>query len=67
MTDHSVLLVEGHRRNISRYEKLLDTYLIDVERDFVERRLSEELSALHILMQRIQQLANSEPTQRRNR
>jgi hypothetical protein len=56
MADHSGVRIQGHRRNISRYEKLLKTYLIDVEREYVERRLSEEISALQILMQRGQRV-----------
>ena len=33
-------------RNIERYEKLLKSHLTDMERDFIERRLSEERQAL---------------------
>ena len=29
-------------RNIERYEKLLKSHLTDMERDFIERRLSEK-------------------------
>lgn len=36
----------AHRANIARYQKMLATYLIDVERRFVERRLAEEQAAL---------------------
>lgn len=35
----------AHRANVERYTKLLATYLTDVERDFVQRRLAEELAA----------------------
>jgi hypothetical protein len=33
-------------RNIERYEKLLRSYLTEKERDFIERRLSEEKQVL---------------------
>lgn len=39
----------AHRANVERYTKLLATYLTDVERDFVRRRLAEELAALEHL------------------
>ncbi len=35
------------RQNIGRYERLLRTELTDLERAFIERRLSEEKQALH--------------------
>jgi hypothetical protein len=35
-------------RNIERYEKLLKSDLTDMERDFIERRLSEEKQALQL-------------------
>jgi len=36
----------AHRKNIERYQRLLKTYLTDVERRFVEQRLAEERAAL---------------------
>jgi hypothetical protein len=39
-------LTRAHRRNIGRYNKLLETHLTDIERDFIESRLSEERAVL---------------------
>jgi hypothetical protein len=36
----------AHRANIERYERLLQTYLTDDERAFIERRLHEERKAM---------------------
>jgi formylmethanofuran dehydrogenase subunit E len=36
----------AHQANIDRYRKVLATYLTDEERDFVERRLTEEQASL---------------------
>lgn len=42
---------QAHRNNISRYERLLKTYLTDIERNFIELRLSEEQVALRQINQ----------------
>ena len=39
----------GHRANITKYQKILATYLTAEERRFVERRLAEEQAALQQL------------------
>jgi len=39
----------AHRANITRYQKILATYLTAEERSFVERRLAEEQAALREL------------------
>jgi len=39
----------AHQKNIERYRKLLRTYLTDIERLFVQRRLAEEQAALRHL------------------
>lgn len=44
-------LCQAHRKNITRYERLLQTYLTDTERNFIELRLSEEQAALRLLDQ----------------
>jgi hypothetical protein len=44
-------LCQAHRNNIKRYERLLKTYLTDIERDFIEVRLSEAVDALSLLDQ----------------
>lgn len=38
-----------HRNNIHRYRRLLGTSLTELERDYVERRLAEERSAIDAL------------------
>jgi len=49
MTDENLALLRTHRNNISRYRRLLKTNLTEFERQFVERRLSEERSAMESL------------------
>jgi len=39
-----------HLQNIDRYKSLLDTKLTDLERQFIERRMSEERSAMAMLV-----------------
>lgn len=39
-----------HRNNVRRYQRLLETELTDLERDFIQRRLAEERSAFESLM-----------------
>lgn len=43
-------LARAHRKNIQRYRLLLQTNLTESERQFVERRLSEEQSKLEMLV-----------------
>jgi hypothetical protein len=45
-------LCQNHRNNISRYERLLKTYLTDIERNFIELRLWEERAALRYMDQK---------------
>jgi hypothetical protein len=40
---------QAHRNNINRYERLLQTHLTDIERNFIELRLWEEQAALGLL------------------
>jgi hypothetical protein len=49
MTDEKFALLRTHRNNISRYRRLLKTNLTEFERQFIERRLSEEWSAMERL------------------
>lgn len=44
--DYDNAAMFAHRRNIERYKKLLETYLTDHERRYVEQRLAEEQTAL---------------------
>jgi hypothetical protein len=43
-------LLKAHKANVSRYRRLLDTYLTDFERQFVERRLHEEQNAIRTII-----------------
>jgi hypothetical protein len=46
VTDEELARLRAHGNNISRYRRLLKTNLSDLERRFLERRLSEERSAV---------------------
>jgi hypothetical protein len=46
MVDESLARMRTHRNNIRWYRQLLETRLTDLEREYVERRLSEERLAL---------------------
>lgn len=45
-SDFNNALEYAHRKNMERYQRLLKTYLADVERRFIEQRLAEERAAL---------------------
>jgi hypothetical protein len=49
MFDEEIARLRAHGRNIGRYRRLLETDLSEIERQFIERRLTEERSALEIL------------------
>ena len=49
MLDERVTRLRAHRDNIARYRGLLKTDLTDHERQFIERRLSEEQSEFELL------------------
>jgi hypothetical protein len=51
----------GHRANITKYQKILATYLTAEERRFVERRLAEEQAALQQLAWNIEPERQSNP------
>jgi len=57
VTDEKFARLRAHDNNISRYRRLLKTNLSDLERQFLERRLREERSA-------IESLARPAPTPR---
>lgn len=46
MLDEKLALLRCHGRAIARYERLLKTQLTPVERQYIERRLAEERSAM---------------------
>ena len=49
LIDEKLARLRAHRNNIHRYRHLLKTKLSDVERRFIERRLSEERAAMDSL------------------
>ncbi|QQO20776.1 hypothetical protein JJB98_13090 [Bradyrhizobium diazoefficiens] len=49
MLNQDFARIRVHRNNLSRYRRLLKTRLSDIERQFVERRLAEEQTALEAL------------------
>jgi hypothetical protein len=51
MIDENLARLRAHRNNIHRYRRLLATHLSDLERAYVERRLSEELASINALSQ----------------
>lgn len=46
MTEEEIVRFRTHRNNIDRYRRLLEAELSEVERHYLERRLSEEQSAM---------------------
>ncbi|MHC2241474.1 hypothetical protein ACVJH7_000781 [Bradyrhizobium elkanii] len=53
MTGEDFALLRTHRNNIHRYRRLLETPLSALERQYLERRLSEEQTAIEILSRSI--------------
>ena len=49
MLDERFNRLRAHRNNIARYQGLLKTDLTVLERQFIERRLSEEQSEFELL------------------
>jgi len=49
MLDEGFARIRAHRNNIHRYRRLLRTRLSELERQFIERRLAEEQTALDAL------------------
>ncbi len=50
MSDVNYQRLRTHRANIGRYQKLLATRLTDLERAYIERRLSEEQASVETLL-----------------
>jgi hypothetical protein len=63
MIDEKFALLRTHRNSISRYRRLLKTKLTEFERQFIERRLSEERSAMERLFSSTFPLAFRIPTE----
>jgi hypothetical protein len=49
MLDRDLARIRSHHNNIHRYRRLLSTKLSDIERQFIQRRLSEEQTAVQAL------------------
>lgn len=49
MSDEELARLCAHSRNIARYRRLLETHLTDHERDYMQKRLSEECSIVENL------------------
>lgn len=49
MIDDKLAHIRSTVNNIRRYRRLLETQLTDIERQFIERRLSEERATLDTL------------------
>ena len=49
MIDENLARLRAHRNNVHRYRRLLATQLTDLERTYIERRLSEEQAAMAAL------------------
>jgi hypothetical protein len=50
MIEEKLARLRTHRNNIRRYSRLLKTQLTDFERQFIEKRLSEERSAMQSMV-----------------
>ena len=50
MPEVDIALIKAHCNNIHRYHRLLETRLTDVERQYIQIRLSEEQSALQSVL-----------------
>jgi 5-bromo-4-chloroindolyl phosphate hydrolysis protein len=55
MIDENWDLLRARRNNVSRYRRLLQTELTELERRYIERRLNEEKSAMERLTSSPQQ------------
>ncbi|WP_426614381.1 hypothetical protein [Bradyrhizobium sp. McL0616] len=52
MTEERIVRLRTNRNNIDRYRRLLKTNLSEIERQYLERRLSEEQAAMEMNMER---------------
>jgi len=62
MIDENLARLRAHRNNITRYRSLLGTRLSDIERQFITRRLCEEMAKLQRLTQPEPLIYVSEPS-----
>lgn len=49
MMDEKIVRLRTYQKNIDRYVRLLETTLTQVERQYIEGRLTEERSAMALL------------------
>ncbi|PAY09544.1 hypothetical protein CK489_02770 [Bradyrhizobium sp. UFLA03-84] len=61
IVDRQLEQLRARRNNVRRYRWLLSTKLNDLERNFIERRLSEESSAIENLVAEIPLLVRQQP------
>jgi hypothetical protein len=50
MVEEKAVRLYAHRKNIHRYRRLLRTQLTDLERRYLEQRMSEEQSNVDMLL-----------------
>lgn len=62
MIEESFARLRTHRNNVQRYRQLPETRLTDLERQFIEKRLSEEQSAIESLAASTLTLIFKDPT-----
>ncbi|MCK1273870.1 hypothetical protein IVB46_01260 [Bradyrhizobium sp. 61] len=56
MTEERIARLRTHRNNIDRYRRLLKTNLSEIERQYLEKRLSEEQAAMEINLSAVEPL-----------
>lgn len=61
MIDAKLAQLRAHRHNVGRYRRLLRTQLSALERQYIERRLSEESAAIEALAASTFPLAFNDP------
>ncbi|QQN61761.1 hypothetical protein JIR23_19240 [Bradyrhizobium diazoefficiens] len=61
MIDAKLARLRAHRHNVGRYRRLLRTQLSPLERQYIERRLSEENAAIEALAASTFPLAFNDP------
>jgi hypothetical protein len=49
MIDERIVRLRTYRKNVERYLRLLQTTLTEVEQQYIQRRLTEEQSAMDLL------------------
>jgi hypothetical protein len=64
MTEENLARLRNHRNNIHRYRRLLRTQLTELERQYIESRVSEEMEAAKRLSNETFPLALRLPAQR---